>query len=137
MLLARTLQRPAAPLLPRLASATLRARSTATLDDDVPLPSVKPSVTPDVLRASANKMLDAYTRLQRPDGSLEGFDDPCHYCKLPNALAWGGRIKEADAMLDHCVNTFLRPNGDFTASPTAEAYAAPPPLPSLPTEEGL
>ena len=123
MLLARTLRRPAAPLLPRLASATLRARSTANLDDDVPLPSVKPSVTPDVLRASANKMLDAYTRLQRPDGSLEGFDDPCHYCKLPNALAWGGRIKEADAMLDHCVNTFLRPNGDFTASPTAEACA--------------
>ena len=72
------------------------------------------AVTPAALRASANRMLDYYTNLQQPDGSLKGFDDACHYCKLPNALVWGGRIAEADAMLDHCVNRFMRYNGDFT-----------------------
>ena len=138
----------------------------------VPFSTVS-SVTPAVLRESADRMLDYYTAIQRPDGSLEGrlhhstttsehyllklfvlagFDDASHYCKLPNALVWGGarlsldhqaalcrlwhhliswatpiplspnphhktgRIREADAMLDHCVARFLRPNGTTAPS---------------------
>lgn len=80
-------------------------------------------VTPTEIRASAGRMLDYYTALQRPDGGLNGFDDACHYCKLPNALIWGGRVKEGDAMLDFCVNRFLRPNGDFTNEPPDSHYA--------------
>ena len=72
------------------------------------------AVTPETLRGSAGRMLDYYVARQLPSGGLEGCEDPCHYCKLPNALVWGGRVKEADAMLDFCVDEFMRPNGDFT-----------------------
>ena len=61
------------------------------------------SVQAAELRASANKMLDHYVERQSPSGELIGLDDACHYCKLPNALVWGGRIREADSMLDHIV----------------------------------
>lgn len=70
-------------------------------------------------------MLDHYTALMQPDGSLKGFDDPSHYCKLPNALVWGGRVAEADAMLDHCVSRFMQPNGDFVATGAATSHFAP------------
>jgi len=83
------------------------------------------AVTPAALRASADKMLDYYVALQQPDGSLKGFDDPCHYCKLPNALVWGGRIAEADRMLDYCVNSFQRENGDFTKDDVGSNHFAP------------
>jgi len=72
------------------------------------------AVTPSALRESADRMLDYYLALQLPSGGLKGFDDACHYCKLPNALVWGGRIGEADAMMDFLVGRFMRPNGDFT-----------------------
>jgi len=75
------------------------------------------AVTPSVLRESAGRMLDFYTALQLPSGQLDGLDDACHYCKLPNALIWGGRIKEADAMMDFLVARFMRPNGDFSNEP--------------------
>lgn len=81
------------------------------------------SVQAAELRASANRMLDHYVERQLPSGALVGLDDACHYCKLPNALVWGGRIREADAMLDHCVERFFRPNGDFTNQPVASHYA--------------
>jgi hypothetical protein len=74
-------------------------------------------VTPSTLRASADAMLDFYIKDQLPSGQIKGLDDPCHYCKFPNALVWSGRIKEADAMLDFCVERFMRPNGDFTLRP--------------------
>jgi len=76
--------------------------------------TTKMEVTPATLRQSADRMLDYYVNLQQPDGRLEGFSDSAHYCKLPNALVWGGRIPEADRMLDYCVKTFFRSNGDFT-----------------------
>jgi len=75
------------------------------------------------LRASADKMLDHYVAMQLPNGGLEGLTDPCHYCKLPNALVWGGRVKEANAMMDYCVATFMRPNGDFSLAPTDTHFA--------------
>ncbi len=78
------------------------------------------------LRASADRMLGYYLRLQKPSGALRGFDDACHYCKLPNALVWSGKIAEADAMLDHCVQRFLRPNGDFTNHPVDTHFARGP-----------
>ena len=78
------------------------------------------------LRASADRMLGYYLRLQKPSGALRGFDDACHYCKLPNALVWSGKIAEADAMLDHCVQRFLRPNGDFTNCPVDTHFARGP-----------
>jgi len=81
------------------------------------------AVTPTSLRASADRMVDYYLERQLPNGGLEGCDDPCHYCKLPNALVWGGKIKEADAMLDFCVDKFMRPNGDFTLSPSDNHFA--------------
>ena len=89
-------------------------------------PSIAPvdnSVTPAEIRASADRMLDYYCALQRPDGGLDGLDDASHYCKLPNALVWGGRPAQADAMLDFCVSRFLRPNGDFTNEPAPSHYA--------------
>merc|ERR1719345_635463 len=81
------------------------------------------AVTPTSLRASADRMVDYYLERQLPNGGLEGCNDPCHYCKLPNALVWGGKIKEADAMLDFCVDKFMRPNGDFTLSPSDNHFA--------------
>ena len=81
------------------------------------------AVTPATLRASADRMLDYYIARQQPDGSLEGCDDPCHYCKLPNALVWGGRTKEADAMLDFCKERFMQPNGDFSLRSTDTHFA--------------
>merc|ERR1719343_1874943 len=75
------------------------------------------AVTPAALRESADRMLDFYVALQEPSGKLRGLDDACHYCKLPNALVWGGRIKEADAMMDFLVARFMQPNGDFSNEP--------------------
>jgi len=86
-------------------------------------PNAATVVTPTALRSSADRMVDYYLAKQLPNGGLEGCDDPCHYCKLPNALVWGGRIKEADAMLDFCVDKFMRPNGDFTLSPSDSHFA--------------
>eukprot|EP00965_Chrysotila_dentata_P194932 6176679-Pleurochrysis_carterae.AAC.3 len=76
-----------------------------------------PAVTPDALRASADRMIGYYLALQKSDGSLLGLDDASHYCKLPNALIWGGKIAEADAVLDFCVQRFFQSNGDFTSMP--------------------
>jgi len=72
------------------------------------------AVTPETLRESGGRMIDFYLKTQLPSGQIEGLDDACHYCKLPNALVWGGRIKEADAMFDFLVERFFRENGDFT-----------------------
>ena len=88
------------------------------------------AVTPTTLRASADKMIDYYLADQLPSGAIAGLDDACHYCKLPNALVWGGRIPEADAMLDHCVQRFMRPNGDFTSKPF-DGHFAPQALKTL------
>ena len=68
-------------------------------------------------------MLDYYLKDQLPSGAIAGLDDACHYCKLPNALIWAGRIPEADAMLDFCVERFMQPNGDFTTSPWKGHFA--------------
>ena len=71
-------------------------------------------VTPANLRASADRMLDYYTAMQTPSGGLQGLNDSCHYCKLPNALIYGGRISEADKMLNYCLSNFyISKNGDF------------------------
>jgi hypothetical protein len=75
------------------------------------------AVTPESLRASGGRMVDFYLKTQLPSGQIEGLDDACHYCKMPNALVWGGRIKEADAMFDFLVQRFFRENGDFTNEP--------------------
>ena len=48
------------------------------------IPAVE--VTPEVLRASADRMVQFYLRDQLPTGQIKGLDDPSHYCKLPNAL---------------------------------------------------
>ena len=62
------------------------------------------AVTPSTLRTSADRMIDFYLASQQPNGEITGLSDACHYCKLPNALVWAGRIPEADAMLDFCVH---------------------------------
>ena len=71
-------------------------------------------VTPANLRASADRMLDYYTAMQTEDGGLKGLHDSCHYCKLPNALIYGGRVAQADKMLNYChSNFYIAENGDF------------------------
>lgn len=87
-------------------------------------------VTPAALRASADRMVSFYLRDQLPNGQIKGLDDRCHYCKLPNALVWGGYTAEADRMLDFCVSQFMRPNGDFTLVPF-DGHFAPQALKTL------
>jgi hypothetical protein len=43
-------------------------------------------------------------------------EDLCFYYKLPMALFLGGKLREADRVLDHIKQTFLQPNGDFRTS---------------------
>jgi len=62
-------------------------------------------------------MVAFYLRDQLPSGQIAGLEDASHYCKMPNALVWGGYIPEADKMLDFCAERFLQPNGDFTTEP--------------------
>ena len=94
---------------PRCLSVAAPAFSPMELHPGV-LPSLQPPSEPQPTAwfqpnypAETKQMgqVDYYLERQLPNGGLEGCNDPCHYCKLPNALVWGGNCFVPRLPLSH------------------------------------
>jgi len=67
-----------------------------------------------------------FLRNIEPDGKLRGYTDLSDYAKLPNGLIMAGHPKEANLVLDYCIEHFFdKETGDFCTRPGFKSERAP------------
>eukprot|EP01084_Bolivina_argentea_P276337 471513_1 len=77
------------------------------------------------LEVCAERSIQYFLRNLNENGSYGNYNDLGNYAKLPNALIMCGYPKEANRVINYCLDNYFQEDGDFCTKPGMKSISAP------------